>query len=189
MRGPARIATYLGRILMAVGFFMIVFAWNGASSLDFIQGQFPYLLSGAIPGMALIIVGAGTEYIQAVRQMTAQRAKQMSELNLAMVRLAGHVRDAGGFPSVDETPAAIEAPERVAVAAGAPTAPVGTSAFAAPVGAASADEDPSSAQVIAGRSSFHLPTCHLVSGRDDMNAMSRLEAEGQGLNPCRVCKA
>lgn len=174
MRGPARIATYLGRILMVVGFVMILIAWNGAASLDFIQGQFPFLLSGAMPGLGLIVIGAGLEYIQAIRQMSAKRAKQMAELNLAVVKLVGFVKE-GGMPRVADAPATARVPVGATAAGAAPAA-----------GAAAAD--PSATIVVAGRSSFHAPSCHLVSGRDDMATVTRLEAEGQDLSACRVCK-
>ena len=172
MRGPARIATYLGRILTAVGFLLIVMAWNGAASLDFIQGQFPFLLSGSMPGLGLIIIGAGLEYIQTARQLTAKRAKQMAELNLAVVRLVGFVRESGSIPTKQQAPVS----EMV---------PVGASAVSR---GGTAGADGSGALVVAGRASFHDPSCHLVAGRDDMDAVTRLEAEGQGLSPCRVCK-
>lgn len=177
MRGPARLATYLGRILMVVGFLMIVFAWNGAASLDYIQGQFPYLLSGAMPGLALIIIGAGTEYIQAVRQYTARRAKQMAELNLSAVKLVNAVREHGLATRAD-----VEQRVPVGAASGA-----AAGAFAPPADQGDST-DPASRMVVAGRSSFHTPDCHLVSGRDDLSTITMLEAEGQGLNRCRVCK-
>ena len=185
MRGPARFATYIGRILMFVGFLMIVIAWDGAASLDFIQGQFPYLLSGGVPGLALIVVGAGLEYIQATRQMTAERAKQMAELNLSVVKLVGFMKD----PATTTAPALPEkAPEAAipATVGATSTGQMPSSAYA-PAPETSSD-DTADQPVIAGRSSFHAPTCHLVSGRDDMAAITRLEAEGQGLSPCRVCK-
>ena len=181
MRGPARLATYLGRILMVVGFVLILMAWNGAANLDFIQGQFPYLLSGSMPGMGLIIVGAGLEYIQAARQMTAKRAKQMTELQLAVVKLVGFVKETGGFP-----PAPGAAQEQTAIPVGASAVAAGTPTAAGRAGASGADR--SGEMVVAGRSSFHDPSCHLVSGRDDMAVLTRLEAEGQGLSACRVCK-
>ena len=169
MRGPAQIATYLGRTLMAVGFLLILIGWNGAAGLDYIQGQFPYLMSGSMPGLGLIIVGAGLEYIQATRQITAKRAKQMAELNLAVVRLIGFVKDNGGLPAAADLPA--EAPEPVPVGAAATTA---TGATTPGPGAAAADT--SSDMVVAGRSSFHETSCHLVTGREDMATMTRLEA-------------
>jgi hypothetical protein len=190
MRGPARIATYLGRILMVLGFAMILIAWNGAASLDYIQGQFPFLLSGAMPGLAFIIVGAGLEFIQANRQATAKRAKQMNELNLAVLKLVGHVRESGSIPV--RTPGAPEAGLAGSAApAGAATAAVGAAGAPAATGAVATAERPADAGakiVVAGRSSFHDTTCHLVAGRDDMAVISRLEAEGQGLSACKVCK-
>lgn len=182
MRGPAKIATYLGRTLMAVGFLLILVAWNGAAELDYIQGQFPFLMSGSMPGMGLIIIGAGLEYIQATRQITAKRAKQMAELNLAVVKLTGFVKDNGGFPAASDVPVETAAP--VPVGAAATTAAGATS----PGTTGGTAADPSSDTVVAGRSSFHEPSCHLVSGRDDMATLTRLEAEGQGLSACRVCK-
>ncbi|MGI8794397.1 MAG: hypothetical protein ACR2H3_14690 [Acidimicrobiales bacterium] len=41
--------------------------------------------------------------------------------------------------------------------------------------------------VVAGRSSFHDTTCHLVENRPDSAQMSRDQAESAGLKPCRVC--
>jgi len=178
--GPARYATYVGRVLMVVGFLMIVQAWNGAASFDRIQSQFPYLLSGSMPGLGLVIVGAGLEFVQSQRQFTARRAKQMAELNHAVVRLNTIVREQGGLTGA----AATQVKEPVSVGAGGPgmdALETATSAFA-PGGGGDAT------QVVAGRSSFHDPSCHLVSGRDDMATISRLEAEAKDLSPCRVCK-
>lgn len=202
MRGAARFATYLGRILMAVGFLMIVIGWNGAASLDFIQGQFPFLLSGAVPGLALIIIGAGLEYIQAVRQFSAKRARQMAELNVAVVKLVGHIREDGGLrptaaaPPVapdeaptQQIPTIAPVPVGVATAPPAPQPAGATAASAQPPAAEGAATSESGAEtVVAGRSSFHRPDCHLVSGRDDMMTLEQLEAVAQGLSACRVCK-
>lgn len=196
MRGPARLATYLGRILMVVGFIMIILAWDGAAGLDYWTGQFPYLLSGSMPGLALIIIGAGTEYIQAARQFTAERAKQMAELNLAVLKLVKFARDNGALQAAPDQDEDSREPVAVGVA---PTAPGSTqpaaSAYAppTPTAKAAAKDDaaapnPHDQNVVAGRSSFHSTECHLVTGREDMTTITRVEAEGQGLSPCRVCK-
>ena len=170
--------------MMFVGFVMIVFAWNGAANLDFIQGQFPYLLSGGVPGLALIITGAGLEYIQAIRQITAERAKQMAELNLSVVKLVGFMRDEQEMAhSPAPAPAPDKTPEAIPATVGAATPTQTPSSAYAPAPREDAEDE-----VVAGRSSFHAATCHLVSGRDDMAKITRLEAEGQGLSPCRVCK-
>jgi hypothetical protein len=200
MRGASRLPTYVGRILIVVGFIMIVIAWDGAASLDFIQGQFPYLLSGAMPGLALIIVGAGLEYVQTVRQTTAERARQMAELNLGVIKLIGYVKETGGLihgPDAEPIGSAEDETTRLAVLDNAGHAfdhpPAGAGAPAGTTTMAQSKTetktvDPADSMVVAGRSSFHDPECHLVSGRDDMASMTRLQADAQGLSACRVCK-
>ncbi|MCA1834420.1 MAG: hypothetical protein ABR548_13500 [Actinomycetota bacterium] len=42
--------------------------------------------------------------------------------------------------------------------------------------------------VIAGPSSFHLPECRLVTGKDNQIVISAEEAASRGLLPCRVCQ-
>lgn len=161
---------------MVIGFALMILSWNGAANFDYIQGQFPYLMSSTIPGLALVIVGAGLEYIQAMRMFTARRAKQMAELNVAVVRLVGFVRDNGGLPRADDEVARV--PVGVGAVAAGETTPLERTA----VGGANGD------MVVAGRSSYHRPDCHLVSGRDDMAPLTLLEAEAKGLAGCRVCK-
>ena len=41
--------------------------------------------------------------------------------------------------------------------------------------------------VIVGRSSYHLPGCRLVAGKEDQSVMSVGDAQERGLAPCRVC--
>lgn len=171
MRGPAHLATYLGRAMVVGGLVMIALAWNGAASLDYVQGQFPYLLSGAVPGLALILVGAGLEYVQTTRELTAQRARQMAELNADMARLVASVRDSG------------LADLSVPVQQAGPASPARD-----PGPVAGAGWSLTSDVVLAGRSSFHTPNCDLIAGRRDSTSLSRAAAEAQGLAACRLCK-
>lgn len=188
MRGTARIATYIGRVLVVVGFFLILAAWDNAAELDYLQGQFPFLLSASVPGLALIIVGIGLEYVQAMRTFTARRAKQMADLNVAVARLVGFVRDNGGMVHAPDDEA-LTAPIPVVVGAGAAGATAGAVAVPVAGGTAGSDEAPQDGDmVVAGRSSFHKSECHLVSGRDDMVSITRLEAQSRNLSACRVCK-
>ena len=185
MRGTARIATYIGRVLVVVGFLLILAAWDNAAELDYLQGQFPFLLSASVPGLALVIVGIGLEYVQAMRAFTARRAKQMADLNVAVARLVGFVRDNGGMVHAPDDEA-LTAPIPVVVGAGGPAT---AGAVTAPVAGAATPEPPQDADmVVAGRSSFHSSECHLVAGRDDMSSITRLEAQSRNLSACRVCK-
>jgi hypothetical protein len=184
MRGASALATYVARALVVIGLILLVLAWDQAARYDTVQQQFPYLLSASIPGLAMIITGLGVEYMQNLRQLTAKRAKQMAELNVAVLHLVSTIRTHGGLGVAPEPEAAPVAVGATAAAAGAATAP----SYAPPPAAAPTAAGPGEAMVVAGRSSFHRPDCHLVSGRDDMAQMTQLEAEAQSLTACRVCK-
>ena len=57
-----------GIALTLLGLFLIFLGWNGAASYDRVPSQFPYLISGGIAGLALVIVGAALMIVQSLRQ-------------------------------------------------------------------------------------------------------------------------
>jgi hypothetical protein len=85
MRGPAQLATYLAGAFIAAGFVTIYFAWNGAAELNTLAGQFPYLVSGGLAGLALISAGCALWIVQTSRQLSAERARRMQRLDTALV--------------------------------------------------------------------------------------------------------
>jgi hypothetical protein len=104
LQGPARIATYLGVGMTLFGFVLIGLAWSRAADLDFIQGQFPYALSGGLGGLGLIIGGMAVLAIQTQRTVTAQRARQMARLQDEVDALIRHlVKPGPGELIEDET--------------------------------------------------------------------------------------
>jgi len=42
--------------------------------------------------------------------------------------------------------------------------------------------------VVAGRTTYHLPSCRVVAGKDDLQPMSPADAGARGLTPCRICQ-
>lgn len=137
-RRPVQIAIGLA----AGGFVLIVLGWNGAAEVDFTQGQIPYLISGGVAGLALVLVGVALLVIHELKQTTA------------------HILGA------------LERISEVNAAAAGPTAVPG-----------------SGPMVVAGRATFHLPTCRLVVERDDLQTMSPDAALDRGLAGCRICDA
>jgi energy-converting hydrogenase Eha subunit E len=89
MRRTTPVATYLGIATTGVGFVLIALAWNGAANLDYVQGQFPFLLSGGLTGLSLIVIGVTVMVIQALRQDAVERALQLEELHATVTQLAG----------------------------------------------------------------------------------------------------
>ena len=56
--------------------------------------------------------------------------------------------------------------------------------------AGSVDRIPSDADGLyaAGTASYHLPTCRLVDGREEVSYVTAAEAAARDLKPCRVCQ-
>lgn len=142
----SRAGTYVAVGAIGVGFLMIFLAWNSASAIDYTQGQIPYLISGGVGGLALVILGAIVLTVQNARRDRAALQRELAKLSAALDRVVrGAVLQGDGQLSVDGL-------------------------------------------VVAGASSFHLPTCRLVAKRDDAERIPRAEAEERGLEPCRICK-
>ena len=87
MDKQAQTATYIGLGLVGIGFLVIGIAWDGAAELDYVQGQFPYLISGGMTGLGLILLGVVLLVIQTMRRDAAKRARQVEELALAVTEL------------------------------------------------------------------------------------------------------
>lgn len=85
---PAIIA---GVILLVIGGVLITLGWDGAASLDYVQGQFPYLLSGSVPGIALIIIGMSVLVLAVVRRDATEREAQLEKLTASINELASLV--------------------------------------------------------------------------------------------------
>jgi hypothetical protein len=87
MGKQAQTATYVGLALAGLGFLLIGLAWDGAAEVDYIQGQFPYLISGGLTGLGLILVGVIVLVIQTMRRDGAKRGEQIRELAAAVAEL------------------------------------------------------------------------------------------------------
>ena len=48
----------LGVLFCVVGFVLIFVGWNGAAGVDRVPEQIPYVISGGLAGLALVVIGA-----------------------------------------------------------------------------------------------------------------------------------
>lgn len=78
---------YAGRILgllfVTAGFVVIGKAWDGAASINFTTGQFPYLLSGGFMGLGLIVTGCTLLLLATVRgerEVMSQKFDEVAKL-------------------------------------------------------------------------------------------------------------
>jgi hypothetical protein len=86
MRGPARLATYVAGALVGAGFVLIALSWYGSATLTYLQGQFPYLVSGGMGGLALVLTGMTVLLLQTVRRESARQQAQLARLHDALRR-------------------------------------------------------------------------------------------------------
>lgn len=90
-----RLGRILGLVFVTAGFVLMGVAWNGAASKNLIQAQFPYLLSGGLMGLGLVILGASLWMLSTVRgerQVMSEKVDEMIQLlsrNLARSGASG----------------------------------------------------------------------------------------------------
>lgn len=99
----------LGVGLISAGFLLIFLGWNGAASVDRSQAQFPYLLSGGIAGMSLVICGIGLIVVQNQREDRAALQQTVRELRDAIAEAGlaapvGETRKEFSLPAKRPTP-------------------------------------------------------------------------------------
>lgn len=78
-----RLGRVLGLGFIGGGFVVFYFAWDGAASINFAQGQIPYLLSGGFLGLGLVITGATLLFLTTIRterQLMTDRYDEMARL-------------------------------------------------------------------------------------------------------------
>lgn len=79
----------LGLLFCLVGLVLVWTGWNGAASYTRVDQQFPYLLSGGIAGLALVVIGVGLFVVQSARADRVQIEANLIELRLILDRLTG----------------------------------------------------------------------------------------------------
>jgi hypothetical protein len=80
MGGIPKSALYTAVGLIGLGFIVIFLAWNGAAGKDYVQGQVPYVISGGLGGLGLVVCGLAVVVIQAVRRDAAETRQKLDEL-------------------------------------------------------------------------------------------------------------
>ncbi len=74
----------LGVGLCGAGLLLVFLGWNGAASVDRVPSQFPYLISGGIAGLCLVLIGVGLLIVQNQRADRAELQATLRELRDAL---------------------------------------------------------------------------------------------------------
>lgn len=91
LRPLSPVPTYLGIAVAAAGFVLILFAWGQVAGEVNVALQMPYLISGGLTGLGLVMVGVTIVSVAARRrdavlreQQTALLADALRELSAAL---------------------------------------------------------------------------------------------------------
>jgi hypothetical protein len=79
-RGLSRFGARLAVLIVLAGLVAIGIGWNGAAGLLDLRAQFPYLISGGIAGLALVILGSALMIVQAHREDRARLEAKLDQV-------------------------------------------------------------------------------------------------------------
>ena len=79
----------LGVLLCLLGFVALFLGWNGAASKNVIMAQFPFLISGGMVGLAIVVIGASMLVVQNAREDRARLEAKLDQLIQAVEHSGG----------------------------------------------------------------------------------------------------
>jgi hypothetical protein len=85
--GWPKLGGLLGIAYCIAGFFLIFLGWNGAASEDDEPAQIPYLVSGGLAGLALVVVGAALIVAHSLRTDRVELRGSIDDLRAAVERM------------------------------------------------------------------------------------------------------
>ena len=88
LRPLSPVPTYLGIAVAAIGFVLVMFAWGQAAGETNVALQIPYLISGGMVGLGLIMVGVTVVNVAAKRRDALLREQQTDLLASALRELS-----------------------------------------------------------------------------------------------------
>ena len=88
LRPLSPVPTYLGIAVAAIGFVLVIFAWGQSAGETNVALQIPYLISGGMVGLGLIMVGVTVVNVAAKRRDALLREQQTELLASALRELS-----------------------------------------------------------------------------------------------------
>lgn len=85
LRGSTGI--WAGLVVISLGFVAIFYAWGRVAGLSNVALQMPYLVSGGLVGLALVIVGVTAVDVAVRRQDSLERRQQLAETSRVLAEL------------------------------------------------------------------------------------------------------
>lgn len=83
----ATTGTWIGVVLVAAGFAAIFYTWGKVAGVLNVAQQLPYLVSGGLSGLALVIVGVAVVDVAVRRQDSSERHQQIAQMTRTLAEL------------------------------------------------------------------------------------------------------
>lgn len=164
-----QLMTVAAAVLLPLGLVFVFLGWYGAARTPYLFEQVPYLVSGGLLGLGLVVTGGFVLF----GSWIARAAREQAEREQTLIDAVREMRDE--LARLRLTP-----PETLAAPAAQRSRRKGTPA-AAPTNGSGARGLVATAR----GSMLHRPDCAIVTDRDDVHAVTDPDAEG--LRPCRLC--
>lgn len=165
-----------GAVALPLGLVMVFLGWYGAARTPYLFEQVPYLVSGGLLGLALVLTGGfvlfGSWVARTASEQRAETAQLLATLEAVREELAG--LPAAIALATTPVPAPAQRSRRGAAASPATAVPV-----------AASSTNGHRLVATAHGSMIHRPDCVVVANREDVQAVSN--PDKRGLQPCRLC--
>ena len=148
--------------LLGLGALVILVGWYGAAHTGRLFEQIPYLISGGLLGLALVVAGGFFYFGYWLTRLVQENRSQSAQLVSVLERIeTGLAERAPGAGSASGSGAGNGAPGRRRVTVGAAYVATSTGSLS------------------------HLPDCPVVAHRSELRPVP---AGGRGFQPCRICQ-
>jgi hypothetical protein len=84
-----KLAGQLGILYCLAGLVLVFLGWNGAATYDRVSAQVPYVISGGLAGLCLVVIGGSVLVAASAREGSAALQATVEELRAAVERMGG----------------------------------------------------------------------------------------------------
>lgn len=106
MRPVSPVLTFVGIAVVVAGFVVLLVTWGKVGALTAVPLQLPYLVSGGLTGLGLILSGLTMVSVNTKRIDAAARARQLGQLREVMAE----IKTLLGEPQPEPEPAPADSP-------------------------------------------------------------------------------
>jgi hypothetical protein len=110
-RDVQKILNTSGVLVIGFGIAAVVLGWYGAAHSPYLFEEVPYLISGGLLGVALVVAGAAAYAASWSLRQVQEHRRDTETLVAAIERLERATRSAAAFPPVLSPPAPTERPQ------------------------------------------------------------------------------